>query len=98
MVSDRNPLDIKRAVYDRAQPELSSGFDRKLARRLQPRHPLSATGRQVMALYTLASLLFSVWFMRRESLNWGPIAIAIAVPLIVIAVTTILRRQGHLRA
>jgi type VI protein secretion system component VasF len=72
-------------------PALSAAFDQRLKRRLRPRR-MSAAGRLILAGYALFALMFSIWAMRSQSIDWSVIAIAILAPLMVAAVVS---RQVH---
>ena len=86
--------DLLRGVLSaNPQPELSSTFDRKLTQRLQPRRRLNSFGRQIMVLYAVLALAFSIWFMRREAVTWIYVGVSILVPLMVMALTLI--RSGE---
>jgi hypothetical protein len=75
---------LHRAMGASPPPQLSPGFDRRLARRLAPRR-LSPSGRRVLASYSVAALAASVWVMRSASIGWPLVATAILVPLLILA-------------
>ena len=74
-------------------PTLSPGFDRKVSRRLRSSR-LSATGRLVLSAYIVVATGVSVWTMRIAAIDWNLIAIAVLVPLVLVATV---RRRGALR-
>jgi hypothetical protein len=65
-------------------PRLSTDFDARLARSLR-RRAVNSKGRQLIAAYAVAALTSSVLVMRSASLHWSLIAIALLVPLAVVA-------------
>ena len=65
-------------------PALSPGFDKQLSRRLRS-NKLNAASRLVLACYGATALMVSVWTMRMASIDWSIIAIAVMVPLVLVA-------------
>jgi hypothetical protein len=94
-MSEQEIMDslLRRALAEDEPPTLSSTFDRRLAKRIRPRR-LSPAGRLLLALYSLVALATSAWSMRSESIGWGLIVIAVALPLVIVA--TVQRRYIRL--
>jgi hypothetical protein len=70
---------------------VSSHFDQRLRKRLQAPTRLSRIGRVLLGLYALAALVISVWLMRRESIGWPLLIMAVIAPMTVIYVVNCLR-------
>jgi hypothetical protein len=95
-MSEQQKMDAwLREAMSGGAPVLSAAFDTQLAKRLRPRR-LTARGRVLMAAYTVAALLFSVWALRNAALEW-PFVVAALVPCVVIAATYGRRITGHAR-
>ncbi len=71
--------------------KVSSHFDQRLRKRLQPSPRLSRIGRVLLGLYALAALVISVWLMRRESIGWPLLIMALIAPMTIIYVVNFLR-------
>jgi len=81
---DQDQMDarLRQTMAQIPVPTLSPGFDRKLAKRLSQTARLGSRARLMLALYALAALIFSVWIMRRESIDWSLVILAVVVPLV----------------
>jgi hypothetical protein len=66
-------------------PELSSGFDRHLTRRLQPPR-LDRQGRFVLSVFAVFAIVVSVWTMRAASIEWSMVAASTLGPLVITVV------------
>jgi hypothetical protein len=77
-------------------PAVSNHFDQRLHKRLHPPARLSRNGRVLLGLYALAALAISVWLMRRESIGWPLLILAVIVPVTITYVVNCLRLLRHL--
>jgi hypothetical protein len=82
---------LRRCFAALPPPEVSSHFDQRLRKRLQPPPRLSRNGRVLLGLYALAALVISVWLMRRESIGWPLLIMAVIAPITVIYLVNCLR-------
>jgi hypothetical protein len=82
-MSEQERMDhlLRETLAATPQPSLSSAFDQRLKKRLQPRR-LRPGGRWIMIMYTAFTLIVSIGTMRSQSIGWGVIAIAILAPLV----------------
>ena len=81
MSDDRN-MDhlLRHTMAATPAPELSSGFDQRLMKRLRPRR-LDAAGRLAIRAYALLALMVSIWVMREQAIDWSMIAVAVLAPV-----------------
>jgi len=95
-MSEQEHLDrlLRKAMTAVPAPTLSPAFDKHLSRRLRSQG-LNATSRLVLACYGTMALAVSVWTMRMASMDWSLIAIAVLVPLVLVATV---QYRGLLRA
>lgn len=85
-MSEQERMDhwLNEALSTVPRPELSPRFDDRIARRIRPRR-LTARGRVFMALYTAVAAAVSIWTMRSAAIDWSLVAVAIVIPLLVVA-------------
>jgi len=72
---------LRRCFAEVPSPAVSSHFDQRLYKRLHPPPRLSRNDRLLLGLYALAALAISVWLMRRQTIGWPLLALAVIVPL-----------------
>jgi hypothetical protein len=60
-------------------PQLSSGFDARVRRRVRPRR-LTPIGRAVIAAYVVIAVATTVWLLRDVQMTWIVAAVAIGAP------------------
>ena len=84
---DQEQMDalLRQSMGQNPVPTLSPSFERKLEKRLSPPAGLGFQARLTLALYALAAVVFSVWIMRREAVDWSLVIMAIVVPLVWLA-------------
>jgi hypothetical protein len=82
---------LRRCFSEVPRPEMSSHFDQRLRKRLQPPAGLSPNGRVLLGLYALAALAIAVWLMRRESIGWPPLILAVIASVTITYVVNCLR-------
>jgi hypothetical protein len=76
-------------------PEVSSHFDQRLSKSIQPPARLSRNGRVLLGLYALAALAISGWLMRRESIHWPLLIMAVIAPVTITYIVNCLRLLRH---
>lgn len=86
-MSEQERMDrwLREALSAVPQPGLSPQFEQRIARQVRPRR-LTPRGRSVMVLYTAAAIAASIWTMRSASIDWSLVAVALMLPLLVVAV------------
>jgi hypothetical protein len=60
-------------------PQLSSGFDARVLRRVRPRR-LTPIGRAVIVAYVVIAVATTVWLLRDVQTTWIVAAVAIGAP------------------
>lgn len=84
-MSEQERMDhLLREMAATPVPSLSSAFDERMKRRLQPRR-LDSAGRWWLTAYAIIALIISISVMRAQSVAWNLVVIATLVPLIVAA-------------
>ena len=86
---------LRRCFAEVPPPAVSSRFDQRLYKRLHPPTRLSRNDRLVLGLYALAALTISVWLMRRESIAWPLLIMAVIAPITITYVINCLRLFRH---
>ena len=80
-------------------PSLPPDFDQRVMRELREQRrssePLDRYRRILLTGYALTSGIASAVVMRGQSLNWGPIAMMIVAPLVLLAAARWARRATH---
>lgn len=79
-----------REAFGGERPRLSPAFDARLRHHLRERR-LNPVGRWMLIAYAVVAIAASIWTMRSAGLGWGPVAIALGAPLILLA--TLYRRR-----
>jgi hypothetical protein len=87
---------FRRCFAEVPPPAVSSHFDQKLHKRLHPPARLSRNGRVLLGLYALAALIISVWLMRRESIGWPLLILAMITPVTIMYAVNCLSLLRHL--
>jgi hypothetical protein len=76
---------LSKMMSSAPQPRLSANFQKRLTRRLHG-PTLNLIDRSVVSIYAFVAILFSIWLMRSESINWSIVAASIALPLILVEI------------
>jgi hypothetical protein len=87
---------LRRCFARVPQPKVSSHFDQQFSKRLQPPACLSRNGRVLLGLYAFAALAIAVWLMRRESIGWPLLILAVIAPVTIAYIVNCLRLLRHL--
>jgi hypothetical protein len=88
---------LRRCFAEVPPPAVSSHFDQRLRKRLHPHTRLNRNARVLLGIYSFAALAISVWLMRRESIGWPLLTLAVIVPLTITYMVNCLRMRNPLR-